>query len=143
MGIFAIVVTLAAWGTRAEAQQLKKVPRIGYLSATDAVSESTRTTAFRAALRELGYVEGQNITTEYRYADGNPDRQLGLAAELVRLKIDVIVVAGGNRLIQAAKNSTKTIPIVMVGAGVDTVGQVSLRTLPVLAATSLASQPLT
>jgi putative ABC transport system substrate-binding protein len=73
------------------------------------------------ALRELGYVEGQNIATEYRYADGKLDRLPELAAELVRLKVDIIVVAGGEPDVRAAKNATKTIPIVMVGAGRDPV----------------------
>ena len=73
------------------------------------------------SLRERGYIEGQNIAIEYRYAEGKIDRFAELAAELVRLKVDIIMVAGGNRIILAAKNATKTIPIVMVGAGVDPV----------------------
>jgi putative ABC transport system substrate-binding protein len=73
------------------------------------------------SLRERGYIEGQNITTEYRYADGKPNRQSELAAELVRFKVDVIVVAGGDDWIRAAKNATKTIPIVMTGTGSDPV----------------------
>ena len=81
----------------AEAQQPKKVPRIGYLSALDPASESTRSEAIRLALRELGYIEGQNIAIEYRYAEGKRDRLPELAAELVRLKVDIIVVAGGDR----------------------------------------------
>ena len=81
----------------AEAQQPKKVPRIGYLSASDPATESTRSEAIRLALRELGYIEGQNIATEYRYAEGKLDRYPELAAELVRLKVDIIVVAGGDR----------------------------------------------
>ena len=105
----------------AQAQQPKKVPRIGYLSASDPARESTRAEAIRLALRELGYIEGQNIAIEYRYAEGKPDRYPELAAELVRLKVDIIVVAGGDRLIRAAKNATKTIPIVMMGAGTDPV----------------------
>src|SRR5205809_3924379 len=108
---------LFALGATAEAQQPKKVPRIGYLSSVDASSESTRTEAIRLALRELGYIEGQNIASEYRYAEGKLDRVPELAAELVRLKVDVIVV-GGPIPIRAAKNATK-IPIVMAGAGVD------------------------
>ena len=67
---FALYVLTLALGLSAEAQQPKKVPRIGYLSTGDAASESTRAEAFRLALRERGYVEGQNIATEYRYADG-------------------------------------------------------------------------
>ena len=105
----------------ARAQQPKKVPRIGYLSEGDPASESTRSEAIRLALRERGYIEGQNIATEYRYAEGKLDRFPELAAELVRLKVDIIVVAGGDRPIRAAKNATKTIPIVMTGNGSDPV----------------------
>ena len=106
----------------ATAQQSKKVPRIGYLSQFDPARESTRSEAIRLALRERGYIEGQNIAIEYRYAGGKVDRFAELVAELVRLKVDIIVVAaGGPPLIQAAKNATKTIPIVMTGAGLDPV----------------------
>jgi putative ABC transport system substrate-binding protein len=105
----------------AEAQQPKKIPRIGYLSAGDPASESPRSEVIRLALRELGYVEGQNIAIEYRYSHGKNDRASELAAELVRLRVDVIVVAGGDPWIRAAKNATKTIPIVMVGVGADPV----------------------
>ena len=83
--------------------------------------DSTRAEAIRQALRELGYIEGQNIAIEYRYAEGKVDRLPELAAELVRLKVDIIVVAGGDPFIRAAKNATKTIPIVMVGQGSDPV----------------------
>ena len=111
---------LALW-LSAQAQQPKKVPRIGYLSSTDPATESTRSEAIRLALRELGYIEGQNIAFEYRYAEGKLDRFPELAAELVRLKVDIIVVAGGDPVIRAAKNATKTIPIVMMGGGADPV----------------------
>ena len=105
----------------AEAQQPKKVHRIGYLSTVDPATDSARAEGIRLALRELGYIEGQNIAIEYRYAEGRPDREPGLAAELVRLKVDIIVVAAGDVMIQAAKNATKTIPIVMMGQGSDPV----------------------
>ena len=105
----------------AEAQQPKKVPLIGYLSSSDPATESARAETIRLALRERGYIEGQNIAIEYRYAEGKRDRLPELAAELVRLKVDIIVVAGGGNWVQAAKNATKTIPIVMVGVGVDPV----------------------
>ena len=105
----------------ASAQQPKKVPRIGYLSTSDPATESARAEAIRLALRELGYIEGQNIAIEYRYAEGKRDRFPELAAELVRLKVDIIVVAGGADWIRAAMNATKTIPIVMVGTGADPV----------------------
>jgi putative ABC transport system substrate-binding protein len=108
-------------GVAAEAQQPKKVPRIGYLTSSDPATEFTRSEGIRQALRDLGYVEGQNIVFEYRYAEGKLDRFPELAAELVHLKVDIIVVAGGNTLIQAAKNATKTISIVMSGAAPDPV----------------------
>ena len=108
-------------GVVAEAQQPKKVPRIGYLSLGNPASESTRSEGIRLALRERGYIEGENIATEYRYAEGKHDRYPELAAELVRLKVDVIVAAGGTRVLRAAKNATKRIPIVMVGPGADPV----------------------
>jgi putative ABC transport system substrate-binding protein len=85
----------------------------------DLTSESTRAEAIRLALRELGYIEGQSIATEYRYAEGKAYRGPELAAELVGLKVDLIVVSGGGGLIRAAKNATKTIPIVMVGSGTE------------------------
>jgi ABC-type uncharacterized transport system substrate-binding protein len=116
-----VVVVLLALGVIAEAQQPKKIPRMGYLSAQDSARESTRSEAIRLALRERGYIEGQNIATEYRYAEGKVDQVPELAAELVRLKVDVIVVAGGAAVIRPAKNVTKTIPIVMVGTGTDPV----------------------
>jgi putative tryptophan/tyrosine transport system substrate-binding protein len=121
--IFAVALCaiLFAVCQSAEAQQPKKVYRIGYLSPVDAASESTRFEGIRLALRERGYIEGQNIATEYRYAEGKRNRYSEFAAELVRLKVDIIVVAGGGGLTQAAKNATKTIPIVMTGGGDDPV----------------------
>jgi putative ABC transport system substrate-binding protein len=95
-----------------EAQQPKKIPRIGYLSVLSPSSDFTRNEAFRRGLRELGYVEGQNLAVEPRYAEGKLNRLPELAGELTRLNVDV-VVAGGSTAIQAAKNSTKLIPIVM------------------------------
>jgi putative tryptophan/tyrosine transport system substrate-binding protein len=95
-----------------EAQQPTKVPRIGFLSATSRSAISARTEALHQGLRELGYVEGKNITIEYRFADGKVDHVLQNAAELVRLKVDVIVTAGPTDT-HAAKESTNTIPIVM------------------------------
>ena len=104
----------------ARAQQPKKVPRIGYLSSSDAASESTRFESVRLALRERGHIEGQNIAFEHRYAEGKLDRLPELAAELARLKVDIILV-GGDIPIRAAKNATTIIPIVMTGAGADPV----------------------
>ncbi len=116
----ALCAVLFALSLPAEAQQPKKVLRIGYLSSVDPATESTRSEAIRLALRELGYIEGQNVAIEYRYAEGKTDRLPELAAELVRLKVDIIV-AGGGTAIQAAKNATKTIPIVMMGLAADPV----------------------
>jgi putative ABC transport system substrate-binding protein len=117
----ALSAMLFAPCSSAEAQQPKKVPRIGCLSGTDPATDSIRSEPFRAALRELGYIEGQNITIEYRYAEGKRGRQPELAAELVHLKVDIIVVQGGDSVIRAAMNATKAIPILMTGQGGDPV----------------------
>jgi putative tryptophan/tyrosine transport system substrate-binding protein len=117
----ALCSLLLAPYSAAEAQQRNKIPRIGYLSSFDPANESTRSEAIRLALRELGYIEGQNVATEYRYGEGKVDRAPELAAELVRLKVDIIVVAGGARWLQPVKNATQTIPIVMAGLGIDPV----------------------
>ena len=114
-------VLLCAVCGSAEAQQPKKIVRLGYLSDSNPVRESARAEAIRLALREFGYVEGQNITTEYRYAEGKADRAPQLATELVQLKVDIIVIAGGPTQSRAAKNATTTIPIVMTGDGADPV----------------------
>jgi putative ABC transport system substrate-binding protein len=119
-GIVAIVVTFAMCGAVAEAQQPTKVPRIAYLSASTASSQTPRTEAFRQGLRELGYAEGKSIVIEYRWAEGKFDRLPDLATELVRLKVDVIVTAGGTST-RAVKEATVTIPIVMA-FGDDPVG---------------------
>jgi putative tryptophan/tyrosine transport system substrate-binding protein len=119
VGIVALFVAFTMCGVVAEAQQPKKVPRIGYLSPSDAATESTRSEPIRRALHELGYIDGQNIAIEYRYAEEKVDRFPELAAELVRLKVDIILAAGGTRLVMAANNATKTIPIVMAGQGID------------------------
>jgi len=117
-----LTIFFLATASLARAQQPKKVPRVGYLSTNSGpATESARSEAIRLALRERGYVEGQNIATEYRYAEGKLDRAADLASELVRLKVDIIVVAGGVGMIRAAKNATKTIPIVMTGGGIDPV----------------------
>ena len=121
VGFSIIAFVLVVAGAAALAQQAKKIPRIGYLSNIEPASDFPRSEIIRQALRELGYIEGQNIAIEYRYAEGRVDRLPALASELVRLKVDIIVVAGGGGLILAARNATKTIPIVMVGGGVDPV----------------------
>jgi putative ABC transport system substrate-binding protein len=129
--VLTLCAMLFALSFSASAQQSKKVPRIGYLSGFDPAFESARSDAIRQALRKLGYIEGQNIAFEYRYAENNRERQPELAAELVGLKVDIIVVAGGVGPIQAAKNATKTISIVMVGQGLIPSRQVWLKALPV------------
>src|SRR5690242_19761474 len=85
---------LLSFSFSAEAQQPKKISLIGYPSSADRATESIRAEAIRQALRALGNIEGQNVAIEYRYAEGKQDRAPGLLAELVRLKVDVIVVAG-------------------------------------------------
>src|SRR5262245_22562442 len=104
----------------AHAQQPGKVFRVGYLSAINAASD-VRSKLLRRALGEFGYIEGRNLGIEYQYAEGDTDRQRVQAAELVRLKVDVIVVAGGDDGIRATKSATKTIPIIMTGPGSDPV----------------------
>ena len=95
-----------------DAQQPAKIRRIGYLTGATPGGQSARIEAFRQGLRELGYVEGENIIIDYRYAEGRFDRLPALASELVRLKVDVIVTGGGG-LTRAAKDATNSIPIVM------------------------------
>jgi len=115
-----IVVTLLTVAVAVEAQQPTKIPRIGYLGFGSPSTIPTRIEAFRQGLRELGYVEGKNIFIEWRSAEGNADRLPSLAAELVRLKVDVIVTNGPYST-RAAKAATVTIPIVMAAVG-DPVG---------------------
>ena len=107
-----VVVVLLALAVIAEAQQPKKVPRIGFLGASSASVLAARIEAFRQGLRDLGYVEGKNIVIEWRSAEGKLDRLPALAAELVRLKVDVIVTTGPAPT-RPAKEATSTIPIVM------------------------------
>src|SRR5688500_3553394 len=95
-----------------QGQQPTKIPRIGYLSTVSPAANATRIEAFRQGLRELGYVEGKNIVVEWRYAEGKLDRLPALAAELVRLKVDVIVTTGPTTT-RPAKEATSMIPIVM------------------------------
>ncbi len=122
VGIVLATVVLASVHP-AEAQQPKKIPRIGLLVAGFPSSESPRVEGFRQGLRQLGYVEKQNIFLEYRYAEGRSDQFLELAAELVRLKVDVIVAGGGTSAVLRVKKATSSIPIVFtnvsdpVGAG--------------------------
>jgi len=110
--VLTLSAMLFALAFSVDAQQPTKVPRIGYLTNTSLSGNSARTEAFRQGLRELGYVEGKNIVIEWRYLEGKPDRLLSLAAELVRLKVDIIVTAGPLAT-RAAKEGTSTIPVVM------------------------------
>src|SRR5262245_10063408 len=115
--IFIVVwlVALALAAVRpAEAQQTKKVQRIGYLTANTASAELPRLEAFQRALHDLGHIEGQNIVIEYRHAEGKFEQLPGLATELVGLKLDVLVGVTTNA-VQAVKQATKTIPIVFIG----------------------------
>src|SRR5262245_52048884 len=112
----ALCAMLFALCCSADAQQTGKVPRTGYLGGGSPSSYPARIEAFRQGLRELGYMEGKNIVVEYRYAEGKADRERELAAELARLKVDVIVT-GGPTSTRAAKEATVTIPIVMAQDG--------------------------
>jgi putative ABC transport system substrate-binding protein len=112
MTVLTLCALLFALCFSASAQQPKRVPQVGYLSASSASEALPRTEAFRRGLRELGYVEGNNIVLEFRYAEGKFDRLPALAAELVRLKVDAIVSAGPS-VTRPAKEATTAIPIVM------------------------------
>jgi putative ABC transport system substrate-binding protein len=107
-----VAVVLLAVAVTADAQQPTKVPRIGYLTASSPSTNPGRVEAFQQGLRELGYVEGKNIVIEFRYAEGKLDRLPALVAELVRLKVDIIV-SGGPAATRPAKEAISTIPIVM------------------------------
>ena len=111
-----LCVMLFALCASAEAQQPTNVPRIGFLSATSLSTNRARIEAFRDGLRELGYVEGKNIVIEYRFAEGKFDRLPDHAAELVQLKVDVMVT-GGSPGTRAAQQATGTIPLVMTLVG--------------------------
>ena len=112
LSIFIFVTVILTSVLFAHAQRPTKVSRIGYLTAGSPSTNAARTEAFRHGLRELGYIEGKNIVIEWRYAEGKFDRLPALAAELVRLKVDVIVTGGGPAT-RVAKQATSTIPIVM------------------------------
>ena len=112
VGIVTLVLAFAMSGAVAEAQQARKVSRIGFQSAASPAALSARMEAFRQGLLELGYVEGKNIVIERRFAEGKLDRLNEFAAEFVRLKVDVIVTAAPSST-RAAKEATSTIPIVM------------------------------
>jgi ABC-type uncharacterized transport system substrate-binding protein len=115
LGIFAIVVAITMCGAVAEAQQTGKVARIGILDPSTASGSTVLWEAFRQELSKLGWIEGKNLTIEYRFSEQKNERLPELAAELVRRKIDLIVVAGTPSAL-AAKSATTTIPIVMASA---------------------------
>jgi putative tryptophan/tyrosine transport system substrate-binding protein len=115
VGLFAVVVALMMCGARAAAQQPARIHRIGILSTNSGSVFSARVEAFRQRLREHGYVEGKNIAIEYRYADGKRERLPDLAAEMARLKVDVIVTTGAVPVL-AAKKASPTIPIVFASS---------------------------
>jgi putative ABC transport system substrate-binding protein len=121
--IWIVLVLLSTSTSLPAAQQPGKLYRIGYLSSASFSSPANDAalTAFQQALRELGYIEGQHIKFEYRYAEGKPERLPDLVAELVRLNVDIIVVRPQPPTIAAAQKATRTIPIVMLGTVVDPV----------------------
>src|SRR5262245_20422319 len=106
--VLSLCVLLLALCSPAEAQQPKKVPRIGYLAPGSPSSDSPRIDPFRQGLRELGYIEGQNIVIELRFAEGKSERLPALVAELLELKVDVIILSG-TPAAQVAKRATTTI----------------------------------
>ncbi len=123
IAVFVLVTLMSASVHVAEAQQAGKVYRVGFLrfGRGGTCTSSRSCSELRQGLRELGYVEGQNLVIEYRSAEGKPERRPVLATELVRLKVDVIVAPGAPPLIRAAKQATSMIPIVMAGLFVDPV----------------------
>ena len=123
----ALCPLLLALCPSAQAQQAKKIPRIGVLRPGSPAD--TNIEPFRQGLRELGYVEGKNIVIEYRYAEGKLDRLSEIAVEMIRLKPDVIVV-GSTRFAEAAKQATSTIPIVVTGGDIVGAGLVSSLARP-------------
>ena len=107
-----LITILLTTAIAAQVQQPRNVPRIGFITVSSASALAARIDAFRQGLRELGYLEGKNIVIEWRSAEGKPDRVPALAAELVRLKVDLLVT-GGPQSTRPAREATSTIPIVM------------------------------
>jgi len=114
LGSLLLCTALVLAGSFAQAQQTKKMPHIGYLAAVSATADAPRLEAFRQGLRNLGYVEGQNILIDYRHESQDLQRLPALAADLVRMKVDVLVTVTTNAA-QAAKRTTSTVPIVFMG----------------------------
>jgi putative ABC transport system substrate-binding protein len=125
----ALCAMLFAICVSAEAQQPKKIPLIGYLSSGTPNSEATRYNAIRLALRELGYLEGQNIAIEIRYGQGKLDRAAEPLSQLLSLNTDLIVIAGGEGWIRAAQNATRNVPIIITGTGSDPVEEGLVKSL--------------
>jgi hypothetical protein len=121
LGCLAILLLLTGWVRMAGAQQPGKVFRIGYLDGSTAAGTASLVKAFLEELSKLGWIEGKNIAIEYRFTEGKSERRLELAADLVRLKVDLIVVTG-SQVALAAKKATGAIPILMVTPG-DPVGE--------------------
>src|SRR5688572_250511 len=119
-GVLLLIGFILASFDFAEAQRASKVLRIGFLDASTESGSAVLAEPFRQELSKLGWTQGKNISIEYRFAEGKPERQRELAAELVHLKVDLLVVAGTGPAI-AAKSATATIPIVIASAG-DPVG---------------------
>jgi ABC-type uncharacterized transport system substrate-binding protein len=117
----ALCAMLLALCASAHAQPTKKIPRVGFLSTSDTGADTGRFEGVRQRLRELGYIEGQNIAIDYRSGGRNLDRYRQVAEELARSKVDIIVVGGGTTYVQVVKKATQTIPIVMSGPGEDPV----------------------
>ena len=126
ISILTLCAMLFALWVSVDAQQTGKIFRIGFLDSSTASGSAVLVDAFRQELSKLGWIEGKNITIEYRFGEQKLERQPELAADLVRLKVDIIVVSGSNNATRAAKTATSTIPIVMttsadpVGAGLVT-----------------------
>jgi putative tryptophan/tyrosine transport system substrate-binding protein len=114
--VWLLTTVLLTTASFADAQQTSKMPRVGVLTTTGPSRMAARDEAFRRELRDLGYREGKNISLEYRYAEGKVDRFPELAADLVRSRVNIII-AGSDPAARAAKDATKTIPIIMVGVG--------------------------
>jgi ABC-type uncharacterized transport system substrate-binding protein len=140
ISIWLLTTVLLITASFADAQQPKKVPRIGFLTAASASSQTVRLEAFRRGLKDFGYFERKNIAIDYRFAEGNLDRVPSLAAELVQLSVNIIVTGGGTST-RAAKEATLTIPIVM-GFDNDPVGNGFVASLARPGGTLLDCQPL-
>jgi len=121
VGIFTIAFTFVLGGAVVDAQQVGKIFRVGFLDPSTASGSAVLVEAFRQELSKLGWIEGKNTSIEYRFAEGKPDRLPELVAELVRLRVDVIMVTGGPTAL-AAKKATSTIPIVIMTSA-DPVGE--------------------